>query len=81
MNNQYDYNELLTEQDQIAQLISMISENQYELVIRTLLKRLTKIEEMIEHATSPYRQNLREILAEKMQPARTPTLNTQLRKL
>jgi len=65
MSNARDYNSLLAEYDQLHQLIQMISEKRFEMVIPTLLRRLGEIGGTLDNATSPHHRTLKEILAEK----------------
>lgn len=66
MSNAKNYNELLREYDQFHQLIPMLSEKKFDLVIPKLWKIINEIEQSVDIATSLPRRSIKEILAGKM---------------
>lgn len=65
MSNARDYNELLMEYSQLAQLIPMISDKQYSLALRTLTKRCIEVGGELNRVTDPNYRTIAQILAEK----------------
>lgn len=60
-----DYNELLNEYDQLDRLIPMISEQHYDLALRTISRRLTDVSAELERVTDPNYRTIAQIFAEK----------------
>lgn len=65
MNSSDYHNQLLAEFDQIAKLIPILSEKEFDLVIQRLGKRSDEILDILDRPTSPTYRTLKQIIAEK----------------